>query len=62
MKSQTTLMKPTSGRVVELVPRGVLSILGKFMLAGAMLAAMLVFTIPLAVGLVYEWLKGGLEW
>ena len=24
--------------------------------------AMLVFTIPLAVGLVYEWLKGGLEW
>ena len=25
-------------------------------------AAMLVFTIPLAVGLVYEWMKGGLEW
>jgi NADH-quinone oxidoreductase subunit A len=24
--------------------------------------AMLVFTIPLAVGLLYEWLKGGLEW
>ena len=24
--------------------------------------AMLVFTIPLAVGLAYEWLKGGLEW
>ena len=23
---------------------------------------MLVFTIPLAVGLVYEWMKGGLEW
>jgi NADH-quinone oxidoreductase subunit A len=25
-------------------------------------AAMLVFTIPLAVGLLYEWMKGGLEW
>jgi NADH-quinone oxidoreductase subunit A len=24
--------------------------------------AMVVFTIPLAVGLVYEWMKGGLEW
>jgi NADH-quinone oxidoreductase subunit A len=24
--------------------------------------AMFVFTIPLAVGLVYEWRKGGLEW
>ena len=24
--------------------------------------AMFVFTIPLAVGLVYEWLKGGLDW
>lgn len=24
--------------------------------------AMLVFTIPLAIGLVYEWAKGGLEW
>ncbi len=24
--------------------------------------AMLVFTIPLAVGFVYEWMKGGLEW
>ena len=24
--------------------------------------AMFVFTIPLAVGLVYEWMKGGLEW
>jgi NADH-quinone oxidoreductase subunit A len=24
--------------------------------------AMLVFTVPLAVGLLYEWLKGGLEW
>ena len=24
--------------------------------------AMLVFTIPLAVGLFYEWMKGGLEW
>ncbi len=24
--------------------------------------AMLVFTIPLAVGLTYEWMKGGLEW
>ncbi len=24
--------------------------------------AMLVFTVPLAVGLVYEWMKGGLEW
>ena len=24
--------------------------------------AMLVFTIPLAVGLLYEWMKGGLEW
>jgi NADH-quinone oxidoreductase subunit A len=26
------------------------------------LGAMFVFTIPLAVGLVYEWMKGGLEW
>ena len=24
--------------------------------------AMFVFTIPLAVGLIYEWMKGGLEW
>lgn len=24
--------------------------------------AMFIFTIPLAVGLAYEWLKGGLEW
>ena len=24
--------------------------------------AMFVFTIPLAVGLTYEWMKGGLEW
>ena len=24
--------------------------------------AMIVFTIPLVVGLAYEWLKGGLEW
>jgi len=24
--------------------------------------AILVFTLPLAVGLLYEWLKGGLEW
>jgi NADH-quinone oxidoreductase subunit A len=24
--------------------------------------AMFVFTIPLAVGLLYEWMKGGLEW
>ena len=24
--------------------------------------AILVFTVPLAIGLVYEWLKGGLEW
>ena len=24
--------------------------------------AMLVFTIPLAVGLLYEWMKGGLDW
>jgi NADH-quinone oxidoreductase subunit A len=24
--------------------------------------AILVFTLPLVVGLVYEWLKGGLEW
>jgi NADH-quinone oxidoreductase subunit A len=24
--------------------------------------AMAVFTIPLAVGLFYEWMKGGLEW
>ncbi|MDH3214409.1 MAG: NADH-quinone oxidoreductase subunit A [Myxococcales bacterium] len=24
--------------------------------------AMLVFTVPLVVGLVYEWMKGGLEW
>jgi NADH-quinone oxidoreductase subunit A len=23
---------------------------------------MLTFTIPLAVGLIYEWMKGGLEW
>ena len=26
------------------------------------LGAMFVFTVPLAVGLVYEWMKGGLEW
>jgi NADH-quinone oxidoreductase subunit A len=25
-------------------------------------AAMFAFTIPLAVGLFYEWMKGGLEW
>lgn len=25
-------------------------------------AAMLVFTVPLVVGLAYEWLKGGLDW
>jgi NADH-quinone oxidoreductase subunit A len=24
--------------------------------------AMAVFTVPLAVGLVYEWMKGGLDW
>ncbi len=24
--------------------------------------AILVFTVPLAVGLLYEWMKGGLEW
>ncbi|MCG8587756.1 MAG: NADH-quinone oxidoreductase subunit A [Proteobacteria bacterium] len=24
--------------------------------------AMFVFTVPLVVGLVYEWMKGGLEW
>ena len=24
--------------------------------------AIVVFTIPLAVGLFYEWMKGGLEW
>jgi NADH-quinone oxidoreductase subunit A len=24
--------------------------------------AIVVFTIPLAVGLIYEWMKGGLEW
>ena len=24
--------------------------------------AILIFTVPLAVGLVYEWMKGGLEW
>ncbi len=24
--------------------------------------AIVVFTIPLAVGLLYEWMKGGLEW
>ena len=24
--------------------------------------AMFVFTIPLAIGLIYEWMKGGLEW
>jgi NADH-quinone oxidoreductase subunit A len=24
--------------------------------------AIVVFTVPLAVGLVYEWMKGGLEW
>lgn len=24
--------------------------------------AMLIFTLPLAVGLVYEWMKGGLDW
>ena len=26
------------------------------------LGAMTVFTIPLVVGFVYEWMKGGLEW
>ncbi len=26
------------------------------------LGAMFVFTVPLAVGLVYEWMKGGLDW
>ena len=25
-------------------------------------AAMAVFTVPLGVGLAYEWMKGGLEW
>jgi len=25
-------------------------------------AAIFVFTIPLAIGLIYEWMKGGLEW
>jgi NADH-quinone oxidoreductase subunit A len=25
-------------------------------------AAMFIFTIPLVIGLVYEWMKGGLEW
>jgi NADH-quinone oxidoreductase subunit A len=24
--------------------------------------AMFVFTIPLAIGLIYEWMKGGLDW
>ena len=24
--------------------------------------AMFVFTVPLVVGLIYEWMKGGLEW
>jgi len=24
--------------------------------------AMFVFTIPLVIGLIYEWMKGGLEW
>jgi len=24
--------------------------------------AMFIFTIPLAIGLIYEWMKGGLEW
>ena len=24
--------------------------------------AILIFTVPLAVGLIYEWMKGGLEW
>ena len=24
--------------------------------------AMAIFTVPLAVGLVYEWMKGGLDW
>ena len=45
MKSQTTLMKPKSERVVELVRRVVRSTPGKFMLAGAMLAAILVFAL-----------------
>ena len=26
------------------------------------LGAMFVFTVPLVVGLAYEWMKGGLEW
>jgi NADH-quinone oxidoreductase subunit A len=24
--------------------------------------SMFIFTIPLAIGLIYEWMKGGLEW
>jgi NADH-quinone oxidoreductase subunit A len=24
--------------------------------------AIVIFTVPLAIGLVYEWMKGGLEW
>ena len=31
-------------------------------LGGFGYAVMIVFTIPLAVGLAYEWLKGGLDW
>jgi len=31
-------------------------------LGGFGFVAMAVFTVPLAVGLVYEWMKGGLDW
>lgn len=31
-------------------------------LGGFGFIAMAVFTVPLAVGLVYEWMKGGLDW
>jgi mono/diheme cytochrome c family protein len=45
MKSQKTLMEPKSGCVVQYARRGVLSTLSKFMLAGAMLTALLAFSL-----------------
>ena len=45
MNLQQTLMKPEFRRVVQYARRGVLSAAGKCMLVGAMLAAVLVFTL-----------------
>ena len=45
MKSEETLMKPKSRRVLQHARRVMLSNLGKFVLAGAMLAVIVVFTL-----------------